>query len=216
MKVIIKFARLSFNDIFEPKLIGNSTEPKFSATLICLEPDAEANGHHAKGTRLVVKNASGDKKIVPHGKMQEICEQVLKERFKSIPAKAKNWVYNKADGSTTREEYVDPEGNFWSGFDSETFYISAAKQAKLCKGGKLTVLDQLKEAIEPQDQKIFSGCYVNAIIDVYAYETDGTKGVTASLEAIQLVKAGEPLGMTQIDAKEEFDEEEFEEEDDLM
>ena len=40
MKVIVKNARLSFNDIFTPKSVNNG-KPAFSATAICLDGDEE-------------------------------------------------------------------------------------------------------------------------------------------------------------------------------
>lgn len=203
MKIIIKNARLSFNDLWESKSI-NGGKPKFTSTLICLDE-----------TQLKFANKEGKQVTVPHGKMQEVCEHVLKEKFGKVNvARVDNWAYNKADGSTTRGEYVNDDGDYWAGFDAETFYISAGKLEAKCKGGEMTILDQRKEKIEANSGLLFSGCYVNAVIDVYAYDGDSGKGVTASLEAIQLLKKGEPLGITQIDGASEFDEEEIEADED--
>lgn len=207
MKVIVKNARLSFNDLFKAKSI-NGGKPKFSATLICSEE-----------TKLRYKDGEGKDRVVSSDTMQKICEHVLKDKFGKVPAKASNWAYNKADGSTTRDEYTNDDGDFWAGFDEDTFYISASKEGDRCKNGQMTVLDQRRDAIEANSGLLFSGCYVNAVIDVYAYDGDSGKGVTASLEGVQLLRKGEALGITQIDATEEFDEEEIPDEgeaDDLM
>lgn len=200
MKVIVKNARLSFNDLWEAKSI-NGGKPKFTATLICSDE-----------TKMKYTNWHGTQVIFPHAKMQEVCEHVLKEKFGKVPAKADNWAYNKADGSTTRDEYTNDDGDYWAGFDDETWYISAGKLEAKCKGGKMTVLDQQREPIEANSGLLFSGCYVNAVLDIYAYDGDSGKGVTASLEGVQLLRKGEPLGITQIDAADEFDEEEIDEE----
>lgn len=208
MKVIVKNARLSFNDLFKAKGI-NGGDPKFSATLICSDE-----------TKLKYKDGQSETRIVSHDTMQKICDHVLKEKFGKVPAKSKNWAYNKADGSTTREEYTNDDGDFWAGFDGETWYISASKNEDRCKGGKMVVLDQRREPIEANSGLLFSGCYVNCVIDIYAFDNEKSgKGVTASLEGIQLLRKGEALGITQIDAAEEFDEEEIPDEgeaDDLM
>ena len=209
MKVIVKNARLSFNDLFTAKVLGKG-KPKFSATLICLDGSDEAGNK----TTLTYTDSNGKKQVAPFEKMTDICNHVLKEKFGKVPAKALNWAYNKADGSTTRDEYVNDDGEYWAGFDGETMYISASKHEERCKGGKMTVLDQHKEPIEVNSGLIFSGCYVNVVIDVYAYDAEEGKGVTASLEGIQLKKKGEALGITQIDAQDEFDEEEIDEEED--
>lgn len=197
MKVNVKNVRLSFNDLFNPKSI-NGGDPKFTGTFICL-PE----------TQLTFTNGKGERVTTGHEKMQQICEHVLKEKFGKVPAKADNWAYNKADGSTTRDKYVNDDGEFWAGFDEETYYISAGKRADRCKDGKMLVVDQLKQPIAASDGTLYSGCYVNVVLDVYAYDGDSGKGVTASLEGVQLKAKGDPLGMAPIDAASEFDEEEI-------
>lgn len=208
MKVIVKNARLSFNDIFTAKCGKKSTTPKFSVTLICSDE-----------TTIVYINGEGKQVAGDHAKMQAICEHVMKEKFGKVPVKHSNWAYNKADGSTTRDEYVNDDGDYWDGFDGDTMFISASKHEARCVGGVMTVLDQHKQPLAANSGLLFSGCYVNVVIDVYAFKDDeGGKGATASLEGVQLKKKGEALGFTQIDAASEFDEEEIEEDEsaDLM
>lgn len=209
MKVIVKNVRLSFNDLFKPKAISGG-KPRFSATAICLTGDEAGNPDELK-TTLTYSNNDGKRVSVPFEKMEALCDHVAKEKWGKKPAKLKNWAFNKADGSTTREEYVNEDGDYWAGFNEDTFYISAAKQEERCVDGKLTVIDQLKQPIAANSGKIFSGCFVNLVIDIYAYDNDEGKGVTASLEGVQLKKKGEALGITQIDATDEFDEEEIDE-----
>lgn len=43
------------------------------------------------------------------------------------------------------------------------------------------------------DSRIYSGCYVNLLIDVFPY-TRGSNGVGASLKGVQFLRDGEPLG----------------------
>lgn len=211
MKVIIQNALLSFCDLFEAKTIGDSKEPKFSGTFVCLNGDEDFNPNGYK-TQLKVTNSEGKKVAVPYAKMQEICEKVLKEKFNGkVPVKHVNWAFNKADGSTTRDAFVDKEGEYYSGVTKDSYYISATKQEKLVKDGKLVVVDQHKRTIEANSGLIFSGCIVNAVIDVYAFPAkNGSKdGVTASLEGVQLKHKGEPMGFTQTDAADDFEEEEI-------
>lgn len=212
MKVVVKNARGIFMDVFTAKTIGDSTVPKFSMTLLCSED-----------TKIVYMGPDGSKKVTkPHAQMQLICEYVMREKFGKVPPKHSNWAYNKADGSTTRDEFVDKEGEFYAGVDADTLYISANKQEEKCKDGVLTVLDQDKQPIAANSGRLFSGCYVNAVLDIYAFpaKNGGKDGVTASLEGVQLLRKGEPLGITQIDAADDFDEEEIDdvggEADDLM
>jgi hypothetical protein len=212
MKVIVKSARLSFNDIFTPKAI-NGGKPAFSATAICLNGDEEGNPDGFE-TTVVYQNSEGKKVSAPFDKMQNICDHVAKEKWGKVPAKMKNWAFNKADGSTTRDEYTNEDGEYWAGFSSETEYISAKKHADRCKNEQMTVVDQLKQPIVSNSGLLHSGCFVNLVIDVYAYDNDEGKGITASLEGVQLKKKGEALGFTAIDAADEFDEEEIDDAED--
>lgn len=201
MKVILKNVRLSFNDLFVAKSI-NGGAPCFGATFIC-----------SADSKIVVEGADGGKKSLGHEAMSKVCDKAAIEKWGKVPAKLENWAYNKADGSTTRGAYTNDDGEYWAGFSADTWYVTGKKREDKSKGGKIPVLDQGKAPIEANSGKIFSGCYVNAVLDVYAYEGDSGKGVSASLEAVQLLKRGEALGFTQIDAEAEFDEEDYDEED---
>lgn len=211
MKVIIKAVRMSFNDIFEPKKVGDSKEPKFSITGICLNGDEEGNPDGFK-TEIIYTKPDGERVTAPYSKLDDIVEHVAKEKFGKVPAKLVNWAFNKADGSTSRDQNVNNDGEYYEGFDDETFYVSAAKQAKMVKDGVLTVLDQNKDPIAPNSGKLYSGCFVNLVVDIYAMAgKDGSKdSVQASLEGVQLKKKGEALGFNPIDAADDFEEEEFE------
>jgi hypothetical protein len=204
MKIIVLGARLSFHDLFQAKSIRNGA-PRFNATLICLDGTEKDNPKGFK-TLIKYKNVEGENVVHDYSKLDDICKHILKEKFKKITPKMKNWCYNKADGSTTRDEYTNEDGDFWAGFNSETFYISATKKEE---NGKPKVLNQLKKEIDPNSGDLFSGCYVNAVIDVYAFDNKEDKGVSASLEGIQLKATGEPLGVSIIDAAEDFEEEEI-------
>jgi len=208
MKIIIKNARLSFADIFKAKSVRGGA-PRFSATLICLDGD---DRHGGEETTVRFTNTKG--KAVEQGYvvMGQICDHVAKEKWGSVPAKLKNWAWNKADGTTTRDEYVNDDGDFWAGFDAETWFISASKHEERCRDGQMTVLDQNKQPIVANSGLLFSGCYVNVVLDIYAFDNDEGKGITASLEGIQLRKKGDALGITQIDAADEFEVEESDDE----
>lgn len=52
--------------------------------------------------------------------------------------------------------------------------------------------------------KPYGGCYVNAVIRLYAYDFEGSKGVSASMEAVQFAKDGESFGAGPVDAQKEF------------
>lgn len=55
------------------------------------------------------------------------------------------------------------------------------------------VIDRKKAPITEDDEIIYSGCYVNAIISLWVQNNDFGKRVNATLLAVQFVKDGEPL-----------------------
>lgn len=69
-----------------------------------------------------------------------------------------------------------------------------------------TVVDRDRSPLTEEDNVIYSGCYVNAILDVYAFDSHGNKGVAVSLGGVQFKRDGEALGGKGVTA-EDFDEE---------
>jgi ssDNA-binding protein len=60
-------------------------------------------------------------------------------------------------------------------------------------------------AISEADGKIYAGCYVNAVIRLFAYDHKvGGKGVSADLKCVQFVKDGESFGAGHVDPTQEF------------
>jgi hypothetical protein len=54
-----------------------------------------------------------------------------------------------------------------------------------------------------------NGDYVNAIINIFAYEYEGKKGISASIEAVQYLRKGEAFGTAKVTV-DAFDDEEME------
>jgi len=200
MRVIVKNARLSFNDLFKAKKVGQNNDPKFSITGICSDE-----------TTLRLKKDDGTPFTKPHEFMEQVANKVYEDKFGRVDAVYDNWCYNKADGSTTRKKYVDRKtGQYHPGFDADTLFVSAAKKIDQVDGDQITVLDQGKNPIKAGDKRLYPGCYVNILIDVYAFENeDGGKGVSASLEGVQLLREGERFTAPPVNAEDEFEAEEI-------
>jgi hypothetical protein len=54
------------------------------------------------------------------------------------------------------------------------------------------------------EEEVYSGCYANVSLSVFAYDTSGSKGVSAGLNNIQVVKKGPRLSGA-ADASEDFE-----------
>ncbi len=53
--------------------------------------------------------------------------------------------------------------------------------------------------------EVYSGCYVNISVNLYAFNTNGNRGVAAGLGNIQKLRDGEPLGGVALRAEDEFE-----------
>jgi hypothetical protein len=78
-----------------------------------------------------------------------------------------------------------------------------------------TVIDRNKEPLTEEDEKLYAGCYVNAIIDFWIQDNKFGKKLNANLYGIQFAEDGEPLGAGPVDVTDEFDSSEEDEDDDL-
>jgi len=68
------------------------------------------------------------------------------------------------------------------------FYISGNNQRRF------TVVDADRTPLTAKDGKPYSGCYVNAIIDIYAQDNDFGKRINATITGIQFVRHGDSFG----------------------
>lgn len=127
--------------------------------------------------------------------------EAAKEKFpklvkdNKIPAKLKTPL---RDGDDEREDDLDVYGGM---------YFFNANNSK-----RPTVVDRDRSPLTEDDNVIYSGCYVNAILDIYAFDSHGNKGVAVSLGGVQFKKDGEALGGRGV-TSDDFDEEEPEDDD---
>jgi len=76
-----------------------------------------------------------------------------------------------------------------------------------------TVIDRDKTQLLEEDGKPYSGCYVNAILDLWPQNNGYGKRVNATLLGVQFYKDGEAFTSGPVDVSDEFDA--FEDEDDF-
>jgi len=76
-----------------------------------------------------------------------------------------------------------------------------------------TVINRDKTPLVEEDEVVYAGCYVNAIIDMWGQNNSYGKRVNANLLGIQFVKDGEPFGdggkTADADEFDEIEEEEY-------
>jgi hypothetical protein len=76
---------------------------------------------------------------------------------------------------------------------------------KAANSKRPTVIDRDKTPITEKDEKIYAGCYVNAIVDIWIQNNQYGKRANANLYGVQFVADGEPFGMGPIDVTDDFE-----------
>ena len=76
-----------------------------------------------------------------------------------------------------------------------------------------TLIDRDKTPLVEDDDVLYAGCYVNAIIDVWIQNNQYGKRANANLYGLQFVKDGEAFGSGPTDVTDEFDD--IDDDDDL-
>ena len=126
---------------------------------------------------------------------------VAKEKFPKLVTGSKFPARLKSPLRDGDEEFDGDEN-----YADKIFFNASNKRRPL-------VIDRDKSPITDDDNIIYSGCYANAIVEFYGFDTAGNKGVAVSLGGVQFVRDGEALGGKGVTA-EEFDEVDEEDGDD--
>jgi hypothetical protein len=158
MEIVIRNARVSFPQLFQPSAMGDS-EPAYSASFL-FAPDSPAAEAVKDAIQAVAKEKWADK---------------AQATLKALKADNKLCL---GDGERKADK-AGYEGNL---------YVTARNASRP------TVVDRDKTPLTAADGRIYAGCYVNAIVDVWAQDNQYGKRVNAKLLGVQFVKNGEPFG----------------------
>lgn len=197
IELILKNKRLSFVDLFAPKVYRNKKTQEI-----------ESYSYEI--------NALLDK--------DEDKEDIERVRAAMKQAIANEWPSDAptipADNRCLRAgEIVDPDTGEkkarWDGYENKN-YLSAKRKVDSPESvNPVQLLDGVKGAdgkfirLKASDGKLYSGCYADIIVRIYAY--NGTKGgnphrVNCSLEAVKFRRHGEAFGAKAVDADSMFEE----------
>lgn len=92
----------------------------------------------------------------------------------------------------------DGELEDWDGYDGH-FYLTASNTRPP------VLVDRDRAPLKKSDGKLYSGCFVNAIVRLWAQDNKHGKRLNASLEAVQFYKHGEAFGAKPVDPNAAFD-----------
>lgn len=166
IQVVVKNCRLSFPDLWVPRVQGTEGEPKFAANAIIppnhpVIPELDA---------AIAKAAQEKWKDKATALLPQLIQQERVCLHKTTRRKAQ-----------TGEPYEGYDGMYW---------IAATSKMRPKVKGKDGVTD-----VGPQDGIIYSGCYVHLVIDVFAnYHPKGGNRVLAGLLGVVFFRDGEAFG----------------------
>jgi len=209
IEIKLKDVRLSFDNLFEPQVQeGDKVDPNTGQKV----KDISYNC-----VLLLDKVTHADQIKAVTEAMVAAREAKWPGQNKKIPAERRCMRDGEPEIDGTREPLYD-------GYKGQ-MYISAKKKVKsLDAPNPLQLIGPRKEVdqrtgekkfrqLTPADALLYGGCYVNAIIRIYAYDGSKDKNpdrINASLEVVQHKRHGEPFGAKRVDANSAMDEEEGE------
>jgi len=98
------------------------------------------------------------------------------------------------------EKYCIKDGD-----ESELDGFEGNWSLKASNSKRPTVIDRDKTPLTADDEKLYAGCYVNAVIDFWVQNNAYGKRINANLYGVQFVKDGEPFGMGPVDVTDDFE-----------
>jgi hypothetical protein len=178
--IIVGPVRLSYLNVFKPRLNKTRKQEEFSATSLI--------------PKKAVAGFCEDPEVLLEA-VRTAIEKALIAKFKAIPKKFENWVLKDGDLETDNEGEAKHPGYFYVSSRSDVSHPPV-------------LIDAARKPIM-EEKDLQSGYWGYVKISVYAYETEeGTKGVSVSLRAIQKYKEDETFGAS-VDPEavaQEFDE----------
>ena len=152
-----------------------------------------------KATFLVPK---ADKKQI--AAIEDAIKAVAKEKW------PKTWekVLAGIRGNANKFCFQDGGTKSYDGYEGMMSF-SAANAARP------TLIDRDKTPLTKDDGKPYAGCYVTAVVDVFAYDNSGN-GISASLGGVQFVRDGESFAGGRPASTDDFDDLSTDEEDEAL
>lgn len=177
-QVVLKDVRLSFPHLWEPTKSVEDGAEKYRAAFL-MDP----------GTQKGAKNIANLEAAI-----EEVKEAMWKDKASKIKFKEDRMALRDGDSQVSQET-----GEVYQGYEGMMVISSANKKHP-------QVVDVDKSVLTPKDDKPYAGCFVNAVVNIYAIKDQdkGGNGIFATLEAVQFVRNGDPFGAAPVDIDDVF------------
>lgn len=188
----LKDVRLTFPQLWEPKQVNGQGDPKFSGAFL-FKPDHSARTQLLNAVVAAAKAKWGEALV-------DVKEPDPADATKIITVKRPNYeVVLKQLKATDRICVHD--GDSKSEYDGYAGHLFVNASNKI----KPLVIGPNRENLVPADGKPYSGCYVNAIVEIWAQDNQFGKRINASLMGVQFVRDGERLAGGAVAAADDFE-----------
>lgn len=185
MKLHLNNVRVSFaNGLYKATAMEAGQQEKFGADFI-LQHDSVVLRVNADGTK--TKTTLKDAELA-----------VATEAWKANGAKVLASLEASKKAIRDGSKRVNKAGDVYEGYEGNTYVTAKSATRPL-------LVDQHRQPVAEEDGAIYSGCYVNAIVELYANTQPTKKGVFAGLKGVQFVKDGDAFGGGAPAAATEFD-----------
>lgn len=169
-QVVLRNVRIAFPELWEATAFKGdpNSKPRFSCTFL-IEPGSE-----------------NDKAV------QAAIVRVTNEKFKENAAA----IRNKIKGNSGQCFYISgdnctkPDGTIYTGFEGK---VALRANRPAAQGAPKVVTGRNIPVRQGEPSAPYSGCYVNAIVEPFAYTTPKS-GVSCGLVLVQFAKDGESFG----------------------
>lgn len=187
-KIQLKNVRLSFARLFVPKAFREGQKARYEASFL-LDP---SNEEHQEQIETLQRAALG----------------VIKAKHNGKVPKALDLCFGYADGDPIKvgpNKYTNKPKEY-DGYEGMLAVSSANTTQPKVVGRKRDPDTGKFEVVTEESGEVYSGCYVNATISLWAQDNEFGKRVNANLRAVQYVSKGDAFGVAPVDADDEFDE----------
>jgi hypothetical protein len=138
-------------------------------------------------TFLIEPGSANDKAI-----QAAIKEEALAKFGKKADALLKQW-----ENNSQKYCYLDGNTKEYDGYEG-MMYLSCHAKAKP------TIVDKDRTRLEPEDGKPYAGCYVNAMVSIYA-QAGENPGIRAGFSGVQFARDGDAFGGGRPASPDDFD-----------